>query len=118
MVLGTMPVDARTCKYAFDCASHQGLCASTARCPQQIFKEEVDERGMEMFLHFQPPGHTATAQEVSHSKQPCVEAPLDTRSGDSFGCMGGCTHWGAGFITKMGFVIRNWGSKDFLTAFC
>lgn len=55
MVLGNMPDDARMCKHAFNHASQQGLCASTARCPQQIFKEDVHERGMKNFVHFQPP---------------------------------------------------------------
>lgn len=43
-----------------------------------------------MFVHFQPPGHTATAQEFSHSQQPWVEAP----SGEGLGCMRRAVHPG------------------------
>lgn len=119
MVLGNMPEDARMCKHAFNHASQQALFVSTARCPQQIFKEEVHERGMKIFVHFQPPGHSATAQEVSHSQQPWGKGPLDTQSGESSGCMReGCTPCGARFTSKMGFLVRDWCSKNFLTAFC
>lgn len=67
-----------------------------------------------MFVHFQPPGYTGIAQEVSQSQQPWVEGPLDTESGEGLGCM----REGARFISKMGFLIRHWCSKDFLAAFC
>lgn len=30
----------------------------------------------------------------------------------------GCTPWRAGLISKVGFVRRDWGSKDFLRALC
>lgn len=91
MVLGNKSVDARMCKHAFNHASQQGLCA----CPQHTFRRrEVHERGMKMFVHFQPPGHTATAQEVSHSQQPSVAAPLDTQSGEGLGCMRQAVHPG------------------------
>lgn len=59
---------------------HQLLDAHSRYSEKKFIKE-----GWKCLHIFNPPGHTATAQEVSHSLQPWVEAPHETHGLGTFG---------------------------------